>query len=157
MRRMVKVGDKIYYDRADSTELNVCEGIVSDVKDTERGIIVTVKNYKNTDVVCEAPLGIGFFETEEDLRRYFGMKKRLRWNRCLLHKSTLVLRLNEKFPNLITDEIRDFIFELPDYNTEIDGEKVSDTKKCSVCGQALGETFDKANYCYNCGTKLFTK
>lgn len=152
---MIKVGDIVYYDNSNSIELIVGKGIAYGVVETDRGIVVTVVNYKKSGVICEGVLGVAFFETEEDLRRYFGRKERIRWNRCLLHKSTLVLRLNEKYPNLITDEIRDFIFDLPDYNTEIDGEKVSDTKKCSVCGQALGKTFDSANFCYNCGTKLF--
>lgn len=152
---MIKAGDTVYYDNGNSIELIVGEGIAYDVVETDRGIVVTVVNYKKSGVVCDGVLGVTFFETEEDLRRYFGRKERKKKNYCLVHKATLVLRLNEKFPNLITDEIRDFIFELPDYNTEIDGEKVSDTKKCSVCGQALGEIFDKANYCYNCGTKLF--
>lgn len=155
----MQIGDIVYYNKGNKN-LEVGKGVISKVIKDDGNVRVVINDYKENGVICNGVIGTTFFSTEKELRHYFGMNKRKSHNLDLIHKSTLVNYLNNKFPNIITDDIRNYIFELPDYDTEIYGEWYNtkeNIKICSVCGQKQTEVLEFAKFCPNCGANLFRK
>lgn len=161
----MKIGDKVYYDKG-IDKLDIGEGTIKDifkVDDRTRLIVDNCVERGITSCVCNGVLGYTFFLTPEDLRKHFGRTERKRRNLDLVRKSTLVYYLNRKFPNLLTNDIMNYIFDLPNHDTEMYGELCKEKHNeedqniyvCSKCGQKLAGELIHANYCPNCGANLF--
>lgn len=159
----MRIGDIVFYNK-DKCKLDIGEGVIEKIIKTNDGTRLTVRNYKENDVVCNGVLGIHFFSTKTQLRLYFGKTEKQRQNLDLIKKSTLAYYLKNKFPNLITDDVVQYIFDLPNYDAEMYGEICNKKQNeenenieghCSICGQTLTDDLMYANYCPNCGGNLF--
>lgn len=164
---MIKIGDTVYYNDFDykQNKLKIRKAIAKNVVTHEDGSVLVCINCMRDNcnakqgsecnkVFGELPItkgfiGSTFFESEEEVRKYFGKKELRSHNRDCINKFNLYLALKNKFPEFDEDDVFNFITTLEPYDTFLHS-KIIDGK-CDYCGAEINE---ESNYCKNCGARF---